>query len=103
MKSSMYGVTHQDAPESMMAWDVSSVQRQLFFFQVHRREDIALSVLIRGLHEFVIGGINGLSVFVQLMLVSITAVDSSVFCISFVIRDVFRVPNIWFTRCDAFV
>jgi hypothetical protein len=79
----------------------SSVQRPLFFFDFIVREDVALSVFIRSLHEFVVGGINGLSVVVQLMLVSITAVDSSVFCVSVVIRDVFRVPNIWFTRCDA--
>jgi hypothetical protein len=62
-----------------------------------------MSVFIRGLHEFVVGGINGPSVFVQLMLVSITAVDSSVLCVSVVIRDVFRVLNIWITNCDALV
>jgi hypothetical protein len=74
-----------------------------FSFEFIVWEDVALIVFVLGLHEFVVGGINGLSVFVYLVIVSITAVDYYGHCVSFVIRDVFRVPNIRLTRCDAFV
>jgi hypothetical protein len=49
-----------------------------FSFDFFVWEDVALSVFIRGLHEFVFGGIDKLSVFVQLVFVSITAVYYSV-------------------------
>jgi hypothetical protein len=49
-----------------------------FSFDLFVREDVALSVFVRGLHEFVVGGINGFSLFIELVFVSITSVDSLV-------------------------
>jgi hypothetical protein len=59
-----------------------------FSFDFFVWEDVALSVLVRGMHKFVVSEIDGLSVFVQLVLISITAVVSSCTCISVLIRDV---------------
>jgi hypothetical protein len=74
---------------------------QSFSFDFFVWEDVALSVFVRGLHEFVVNGIDGLSVFVQLVLISITAVVYSGTCIYVVIRDAFRVPNILLMSCAA--